>query len=81
MKDKVYLYSIKDKSIFNGKRIVIAGGGDSALDWTNELASIAHVTLIHRRKEFRAAPDSVKKMLELEKKGKSKICYWSTYIN
>jgi thioredoxin reductase (NADPH) len=64
------LYSIKDKSIFNGKRIVIAGGGDSALDWTNELASIAHVTLIHRRKEFRAAPDSVKKMLELEKKGK-----------
>ena len=42
-------YSIKDKSMFYGKKIVIAGGGDSALDWTNELASLADVTLIHRR--------------------------------
>lgn len=67
---KSVLYSVKDKSIFNGKKIVIAGGGDSALDWTNDLASTANVTLIHRRKEFRAAPDSVTKMLELEKKGK-----------
>ena len=60
-------YAIKNKSILKDKKILIAGGGDSALDWTNELASIADVTLIHRRKDFRAAPDSVSKMLELEK--------------
>ena len=70
---KSVFYSIKDKSMFYGKKIVIAGGGDSALDWTNELASLADVTLIHRRKEFRAAPDSVKKMLDLELKGKIKF--------
>ena len=70
---KSVFYSIKDKSIFYGKKIVIAGGGDSALDWTNELASFADVTLIHRRKEFRAAPDSVEKMLDLESKGKIKF--------
>ena len=64
---KNVFYSIKDKSIFKNKTILIAGGGDSALDWTNELSKIAKVNLIHRRKEFRAAPDSVSKMLELEK--------------
>ena len=67
---KSVFYAIKDKSKFNGKKIVIAGGGDSALDWVNNLSSLAHVTLIHRRKEFRAAPDSITKMLDLEKKGK-----------
>ena len=66
-------YSVKDKSRFNGKRIVIVGGGDSALDWANNLASSADVTLLHRRKEFRAAPDSVSKMLDLEIKGKVKF--------
>ncbi len=65
---KNILYSIKDKQIFNDKKILIAGGGDSALDWTNELSKTSEVSLIHRRKEFRAAPDSVNKMLELEKK-------------
>ena len=64
--NKSIFYSIKDKSIFKDKNIIIAGGGDSALDWTNDLASVANVTLIHRRKDFRAAPDSVSKMLELE---------------
>ena len=63
-------YSIKDKTKFQNKKILIAGGGDSALDWAIELASIAQVTLMHRRKEFRAAPDSVSKMLELEKNKK-----------
>ena len=63
-------YSVKNKSIFKNKKILIAGGGDSALDWTNDLSSLAEVTLIHRRKEFRAAPDSVSKMLELEKNNK-----------
>ena len=66
---KSVFYSIKDKSYFYNKKIVIAGGGDSALDWTNEFANFAEITLIHRRKEFRAAPDSVKKMLDLEKQG------------
>ena len=68
--NKSIFYAIRDKSKFKDKKIVIAGGGDSALDWTNELASIAEVTLIHRRKDFRAAPGSVSKMLELEKEKK-----------
>ena len=65
--NKSIFYSIKDKSMFKDKNILIAGGGDSALDWTIELAKISNVTLIHRRKDFRAAPESVSKMLELEK--------------
>ena len=59
--------------MFKEKKVIIAGGGDSALDWTNDLSSLAKVTLIHRRKEFRAAPDSVSKMLDLEKRGKIKF--------
>ena len=70
---KSVFYSIKNKNIFKGKKILIAGGGDSALDWTNELSSIAEVTLLHRRKEFRAAPESVSKMLKLEKEHKIKF--------
>ena len=68
--NKSVFYSIKDKSKFKGKKVLIAGGGDSALDWTNDLAATADVSLIHRRKEFRAAPESVSKMLELEKEKK-----------
>ena len=63
-------YAIRNKSMFENKRLLLAGGGDSALDWTNELSKISQVTLIHRRKEFRAAPDSVIKMQELESEGK-----------
>ena len=63
-------YAIRNKSIFENKKLLIAGGGDSALDWTNELSKKSHVTLIHRRKEFRAAPDSVSRMQELENEGK-----------
>ena len=68
--NKNVFFSIKDKSKFKDKKILIAGGGDSALDWTNELSSIAKVTLMHRRKEFRAAPESVSKMQKLEKEKK-----------
>ncbi len=68
--NKNVFYAIRDKSLFRGKKLLIAGGGDSALDWTNELSKESNVTLIHRRKEFRAAPDSVSKMQELEKLGK-----------
>ncbi len=67
--NKNVLYAIRDKSILENKKLLIAGGGDSALDWTNELSKNSNVTLIHRRKDFRAAPDSVSKMLELENKG------------
>ena len=68
-------YSVRDKSKFKDKKILIVGGGDSALDWANDLASIADVTLMHRRKEFRASPDSVTKMLELEKNNKIKFVF------
>ncbi len=71
--NKSVFYAIRDKSIFKDKKLLIAGGGDSALDWTNELSKGSNVTLIHRRKEFRAAPDSVSKMQELETKGKIKF--------
>jgi thioredoxin reductase (NADPH) len=64
-------YAVRQMEAFRGKRILIAGGGDSALDWTLNLAPIAsHLTLLHRREEFRAAPDSVKKMMALVGEGK-----------
>ena len=65
--EKNILYAVRNKSILEGKKLLIVGGGDSALDWTNELSKISNVTLMHRRKEFKASPDSVSKMLELEK--------------
>ena len=65
--DKNILYAVRNKSILEGKKLLIVGGGDSALDWTNELSKVSNVTLMHRRKEFKASPDSVSKMLELEK--------------
>ncbi len=68
--NKNVFYAIRNKSIFENKKLLIVGGGDSALDWTNELSKMSKVTLMHRRKEFRAAPDSVNKMQELETEGK-----------
>ncbi len=56
-------YMVKDPELFRGKRLVIAGGGDSALDWTLFLADIAEeVTLVHRNQSFRGAPDSAEKI-------------------
>ena len=53
------------------RRLLIVGGGDSALDWTLNLQPIAkRVTLLHRRDQFRAAPDSVNKMKALVAEGK-----------
>jgi thioredoxin reductase (NADPH) len=64
-------YAVRQMEAFRGKRILIVGGGDSALDWTLNLAPIAsHLTLLHRRGEFRAAPDSVNKMMALVGEGK-----------
>lgn len=63
-------YMIRDPEDYRGKSVVIAGGGDSALDWSIHLAGLAReVTLIHRRREFRGAPDSVEKILELASSG------------
>ena len=64
-------YAVRKMETFRGKKILIVGGGDSALDWTLNLAPLAsHLTLLHRRSEFRAAPDSVNKMLTLVNEGK-----------
>jgi thioredoxin reductase (NADPH) len=64
-------YIVKDPEKYRGKKLVIAGGGDSALDWSIFLADVAsHVTLIHRRTEFRGHPDSVQKVLDMAASGK-----------
>lgn len=67
-------YIIKDPEKFRNKRIVIAGGGDSALDWSIYLSDIAQeVVMIHRRTEFRGAPESVSKVGELVESGKIRL--------
>jgi thioredoxin reductase (NADPH) len=64
-------YAVRKMEQFRDKRLLIVGGGDSALDWTLNLAPLAsHLTLLHRRSEFRAAPDSVNKMMALVGEGK-----------
>ncbi|HMC00060.1 MAG TPA: NAD(P)/FAD-dependent oxidoreductase [Flavobacteriaceae bacterium] len=69
--DKGVEYFIKDPEVYRDKKVVISGGGDSALDWSIFLADIAsEVTLIHRRNEFRGALDSVEKVQELKLLGK-----------
>jgi thioredoxin reductase (NADPH) len=63
-------YSVRRMEAFRGKRILVAGGGDSALDWVLNLQPLAAATaLVHRRDEFRAAPDSVEKMRRLVAEG------------
>ncbi|MFV5687026.1 NAD(P)/FAD-dependent oxidoreductase [Flavobacterium sp. LT1R49] len=72
--DKGIKYFIKNPEKFRDKRVVIAGGGDSALDWSIFLSKIAsEVTLIHRRNEFRGALDSVEKVQELKDLGKIRM--------
>src|ERR1700761_3537800 len=64
-------YAVRNPEQFRGRHVVLAGGGDSALDWTIFLADIAErVTLIHRGDTFRGAPDSAEKVFELAGKGK-----------
>ena len=70
---KTVLYSVKDKTIFKDKKVVIFGGGDSALDWAIELSKNSKVTLVHRRDEFRGAPSSVKKIEELKNEKKIEV--------
>ena len=65
-------YAVRKMETFRGKNILIAGGGDSALDWTINLAPIAKsLTLVHHRDGFRAAQHSVNQMRELEPTAKS----------
>jgi len=64
-------YAVRRMDGFRGRDILIVGGGDSALDWTLNLAPIANsLTLLHRRDEFRAAPHSVEQMRALAAAGK-----------
>ncbi len=63
-------YSVRKMESMRGRDVLIVGGGDSALDWTLNLQPVAKsLTLLHRRSEFRAAPASVQKMLELVEQG------------
>lgn len=67
-------YSVKKMEAFRGRDVLIIGGGDSALDWTLNLQPLARsLTLLHRRDEFRAAPDNVNKMRELAAAGKMQL--------
>lgn len=64
-------YAVRKMEQFRGRRLVIVGGGDSALDWTLNLQPLAEsLTLVHRRDDFRAAPDSVNRMREMVAEGK-----------
>jgi thioredoxin reductase (NADPH) len=71
---KSVFYSVKKMDVFRGRDVMIVGGGDSALDWTLNLQPLAKsLTLVHRRDEFRAAPDSVNKMREFVAAGKMQL--------
>ena len=72
--DRGVEYFVKDPEKFRNKKVVISGGGDSALDWSIFLSNVASsVTLVHRRNEFRGALDSVEKVQELKESGKIKL--------
>jgi thioredoxin reductase (NADPH) len=71
---KSVFYLVKSKQDFAGKRVVIAGGGDSAVDWAIALQGIAsHIAVVHRRPKFRAAPESVARMDALVAAGKIEL--------
>ncbi|HBF60547.1 MAG TPA: ferredoxin--NADP(+) reductase [Methyloceanibacter sp.] len=68
--DTSVFYSVRKMDAFRDKDVLIVGGGDSALDWTLNLQPVAKsLTLVHRRSEFRAAPASVQKMMDLVDSG------------
>ncbi|MEX1181522.1 MAG: NAD(P)/FAD-dependent oxidoreductase [Cucumibacter sp.] len=72
--DSSVFYAVRRIEEFRGHNIVIVGGGDSALDWTLNLEPVAKsLTLVHRRDQFRAAPDSVNKMRALVAAGKVRL--------
>ncbi|KEO74796.1 NAD(P)/FAD-dependent oxidoreductase [Anditalea andensis] len=64
-------YMVKNPETFRDKKVILAGGGDSALDWAIFLSNIAErVTLVHRNETFRGAPDSAAKVFDLANNGK-----------
>ncbi|MDF2188131.1 NAD(P)/FAD-dependent oxidoreductase [Paraflavitalea sp. CAU 1676] len=74
-------YMVKDPELFRDKDIVLAGGGDSALDWTIYLSNVAKsVTLVHRGETFRGAPDSAEKVFHLAEAGKINLVLKSNIV-
>ncbi len=74
-------YIVKDPELFRDKNIVLAGGGDSALDWTVYLSDVAKsVTLVHRGDTFRGAPDSAEKVFNLAESGKINLILKSNIV-
>ena len=72
--EKGVSYAVRSKEKYRDKNLLIFGGGDSALDWTVELSDIAKsIKLIHRRDEFRGAPNTEAQMRELVKEGKIEL--------
>ncbi len=75
-------YMVKNPEHFRNKKVILAGGGDSALDWTIFLADIAErVTLIHRGDTFRGAPDSAEKVHELASEGRIDLILQSNLLS
>lgn len=78
---KGVVYMVKNPELFRDRKIVLAGGGDSALDWTIFLANVAkEVTLVHRGETFRGAPDSAEKVAELAHQGKINLILKSNIV-
>lgn len=73
--DKGIEYIVRDPNFYKGKRVIVSGGGDSALDWSIFLANnvAESVTLIHRSKSFRGHPDSVQKVLDMSAEGRIRL--------
>lgn len=72
--EKSIFYMVKNRAAFTGKKIAIAGGGDSAVDWAINLAELAEkIYLIHRRDKFRAAPESMNQIHSLVEAGKIEL--------
>lgn len=71
--NKSIFYSVFKRQDFAGKKILIAGGGDSALDWSISLSSIADVSIVHRRAKFTAAQNSIEQLHDLAGRGKINI--------
>lgn len=74
-------YMVKNPELFRNRKVVLAGGGDSALDWAIFLANVAErVTLVHRGDTFRGVPDSAEKVFELAKEGKIDLILKSNVV-
>jgi len=71
---KGVVYMVKDPENYRGKKVVLSGGGDSALDWAIHLSELTdELYLVHRSETFRGAPDSAEKVYELAKSGKIRL--------